>query len=248
MAADAFDGRGRDDIGHQPRASVALARVPAGLALPVKAAKPSCASGLVRCRAMTRAVCHFDDPWPRPRTSRTIDFAARTAVGPVARTSLIAESTAASSAASPSTTSWTSPIRCARRASKRRPPGNRARACDSPIFAMTNGEMTAGQDPEPRLGEPEPRPRLGDDEVAHRAQAHPAPERRALDARDDRHRARVDGLEHVGHRHRVLLVALDVERPSRRASSRCPRRRRTSRRRPRARRRGARSANLARVP
>ena len=36
---------------------------------------------------MTRAVCHFDDPWPRPRTSRTIAFAARAAVGPAASTS-----------------------------------------------------------------------------------------------------------------------------------------------------------------
>ena len=69
-----------------------------------------------------------------------------------------------------------------------------------------------GEDAEPRLGEPESRARLGDHEVAHRAEAHPAPERRALDSRDDGHGARVDGLEHLGHRHRVLLVALDVER------------------------------------
>ena len=68
------------------------------------------------------------------------------------------------------------------------------------------------QDPEPRLGEPEPGPRLGDDEVGDGAQAHPATERRAMDARDHRRRTRVDGLEHLGHRHRVLLVALGVER------------------------------------
>ena len=43
---------------------------------------------------MTRAVCHFDEPWPSPRTSRTIAFAARTAVGPDARTSATAASTA----------------------------------------------------------------------------------------------------------------------------------------------------------
>ena len=44
------------------------------------------------------------------------------------------------------------------------------------------------------------------------ATAHPAAEGRALDAGDDRHGAGIDGLEHVGHRHRVLLVALDAER------------------------------------
>ncbi len=32
-----------------------------------------------------------------------------------------------------------------------------------------------------------------------------------MDAGDDRHGAGVDGLEHVGHRHRVLFVALGVE-------------------------------------
>ena len=68
------------------------------------------------------------------------------------------------------------------------------------------------QDPQTRLGEPEPRAALGHDEVADRAQPHPAAERGALDAHDERHRAGVDRLEHVGHRHRVLLVALDVER------------------------------------
>src|SRR5207244_8039656 len=67
------------------------------------------------------------------------------------------------------------------------------------------------QDAEPRLGETEPRPRLGDHEVAHRAEAHPTPEGGALDTGDYRHRTRVDRLEHLGHRHRVLLVALDIE-------------------------------------
>ena len=161
---------------------------------------------------MTRAVCHFDDPWPRPRTSRTIALAARAAVGPAASTSAMAASTAASSAASPSTTSWTSPIRWARTASNRRPPGNSARAWRLADLRDDERRDDRRQDPEARLGEPEPRPALGDDQVADRAQPHPAAERRAVDAHDERHGARVDRLEHVGHRHRVLLVAFDVER------------------------------------
>ena len=199
-----------------PRAPTAhsssLGGVQAGDRFASNAANPSRASSLTRWRAITRAVCHFAEPWPRPRTSRTMALAARAAVGPEDRTSPTAASTAASSAASPSTTSWTRPIRWARTASNRRPPGNSARAWVSPILATTNGAMTAGRMPEAGLGEPEPRAALGDDQVRHRAQAHPAAEGRALDPRDDRHRARVDRLEHVGHGHRVLLVALDVER------------------------------------
>ena len=71
------------------------------------------------------------------------------------------------------------------------------------------------QDPETRLREPEARAALGDDEVCDSTQAHPAAKRGALHPRDDRDRAGVDGLEHVGHAHRVLLVALDVERARR---------------------------------
>ena len=74
-------------------------------------------------------------------------MAARAAVGPAASTSAMAASTAASRAAVPSTISWTSPIRAARVASKRRPPGNSARAWLSPILAMTNGLMTDGRIP-----------------------------------------------------------------------------------------------------
>ena len=48
------------------------------------------------------------------------------------------------------------------------------------------------QDAQARLGEAELRAALGDDDVAHRAQAHPATERRAVDAGDDRHRAAVE--------------------------------------------------------
>ena len=39
------------------------------------------------------------------------------------------------------------PIRWARTASNRRPPGKSARACVSPIFAITKGAMTAGRTP-----------------------------------------------------------------------------------------------------
>jgi hypothetical protein len=69
-----------------------------------------------------------------------------------------------------------------------------------------------GEDAQPCLGEPESGAALGEDQVGHGAQAHPAAECRPLNARDDGHRADIDRFEHVGHRHRVLLVALDVER------------------------------------
>ena len=78
------------------------------------------------------------------------------------------------------------------------------------------------QDPEARLGEPEARPALGDDQVGDRAQAGPATERRAVDPGDDRRRAGVDELERVGHHHRVLLVAFDIELAWPRASRRRP--------------------------
>ena len=159
----------------------------------------------------------------------------------------------ASSASSPSTTSWTRPIRWARTASNRRPPGNSARAWLSPILAMTNGEMTAGRIPSRVSVKPKRRAALGDDEVRHGAQAHPAAERRALDARDDRHRARVDGLEHVGHAPSRPARCPRRRAPSPRASSRCRRRHRTTGRRRPGRRRGgpsaysrARAANVVR--
>ena len=71
--------------------------------------------------------------------------------------------------------------------------------------------MTAGRIPSRVSVNPKRVAGLGDDEVGHGAQPHPAPEGRAVDPGDHRHRAGVDRLEHVGHRHRVLLVALDVE-------------------------------------
>ena len=134
----------------------------AGRRFSVNARKPSWASSLVRCRAMTRAVCHLDEPWPRPRISRTIALAARVAVGPDASRSATAASTARSSASSPSTISWTSPIRAARVASNRRPPGNSARALRLADLGDDERADDRRQDPQPRLGEAEARPGLGD--------------------------------------------------------------------------------------
>ena len=65
-----------------------------------------------------------------------------------------------------------------------------------------------GQDAEARLRETETRTRLGDYEVTHRAEAHAAAERRAVDAGDDRHRAPINCVEHLRHDHRILLVLL----------------------------------------
>ena len=132
----------------------------------MNARKPSCASALTRCRAMTRAVCHFDDPWPRPRTSRTIAFAARAAVGPGGEQ--VGD-------------------RCVDRRVERRLALDDL--VDEPdplgphgVEPAAAGEQRPGvrladlgdderrddrrQDPEPRLGEAEPRAGLGDDEVA----------------------------------------------------------------------------------
>jgi len=67
------------------------------------------------------------------------------------------------------------------------------------------------QDPEARLGEPESGPAFGDDDVGHGTQAHPAAERRPMDPGDDRRRAGVDRLEHLGHGHRIRLVGVPVE-------------------------------------
>jgi hypothetical protein len=58
---------------------------------------------------------------------------------------------------------------------------------------------------------PKLRASLGDHQVAHRAKAHPAPERRPVDAGDDRVGACVDDIEHLGQLHCVLLVRLAVE-------------------------------------
>ena len=67
------------------------------------------------------------------------------------------------------------------------------------------------QDPQAGLREAEPRPRFGDHQVRHGAQAHPAAQRNAMNPGNQRCRARVDRLEHLGHGHRVLLVRFGVE-------------------------------------
>ena len=66
-------------------------------------------------------------------------------------------------------------------------------------------------DAELRLGEAECRVGRRDDDVGNRAQAHAAPERRALDPRDHRRRTAVDGREHRVERGRVPFVLLDAE-------------------------------------
>ena len=77
---------------------------------------------------------------------------------------------------------------------------------------MTNGEITAGRIPSRVSVNPNfaPASAMTRSATAHSPMPPPsaAPWTRAI----DRDRARVDRLEHLGHRHRVLLVALDVER------------------------------------
>ena len=183
--------------------------VHAGRRFSAKARKPSCASGVTRWRAMTRAVCHFAAPCDSPRTSRTIALAARAAVGPAASASSTAASIAASSDASPSTSSWTRPIRCAR--TRIEPATRREQRSRVGLADLGDDERRDDrrQDPEPRLGEPELRARLRDHQVADGAQAHPATERRALDPGDDGDGARVD--------------ASRTCRPSPSRPARCPR-------------------------
>ena len=155
---------------------------------------------------------------PRPvrpsrcASSRTRALAARAgrSARPRVRSSPSSASTRASSAAPSATTSWTRPIRSARSASKRSPVANSARACDSPIFGSTKVLITAGRMPSLVSVNPKVGLGAGDDDVGDGAQAHPAAERRAVDAGDDRHRAGVDGGEHRLHRGRVALVVLDA--------------------------------------
>jgi hypothetical protein len=65
-----------------------------------------------------------------------------------------------------------------------------------------------GQDAEPGLGEAESDVGGGQHDVGHRAEAHATPQRGALDARDDGHRAVIDGAQHVRHAPCVRLVVL----------------------------------------
>jgi len=77
-------------------------------------------------------------------------------------------------------TSCTRPMCLARRASKRSPVRKSARACDAPIFARTNGEITAGMMAELDLGESEDSRRLPRCDVADGREAGASSERRAV--------------------------------------------------------------------
>ena len=92
------------------------------------------------------------------------------------------------------------------RREKRSPVRNSSRAADRPIFASTNGEITAGMMPEPDLGEPEHGVLVGDDDVADGGEPGAAAERGAMDAADHGHRQRVERREHARRRHRIVHV------------------------------------------
>ena len=128
---------------------------------------------------MTRAVCHFDEPWPRPRTSRTIAFAARTAVGPAARTSSIGrfDRFVQRRLALDDLVDEPDPLG----PHGVEPPAAREERPGMALADLGDDERRdhRRQDAEARLGEPESRPGLGDDEVGDRAQSHAAAERRA---------------------------------------------------------------------
>jgi hypothetical protein len=123
---------------------------------------------------MTRAVCHFDDPWPRPRTSRTIAFAARTAVGPAASTSRTAALDGGVEArlAFDHLVDEPDPLR----ADRVEPAAAREQAPRVALPDLRDDERRDDrrQDAQPRLGEAEAGPGLGDHEVGHRAQPHAA--------------------------------------------------------------------------
>src|SRR5581483_10347232 len=110
------------------------------------ARRPSCPSALVRRCAIARAVSARESSYDAASTAGISAFAAAVACGPAPISSSAIDSTVPSSA-SPPTTSWTRPIACARSASNRSPVRNSRRACDGPIFASANGEMTAGMIP-----------------------------------------------------------------------------------------------------
>ena len=120
---------------------------------------------------------------PSPRVLRSVrPSAARRA----------ARRSRSSRAASSATTSCTRPMRSARSASKRWPvdeQGARVRLADLRHHERADDRR---DDAELRLGEAEGRVGGRDDDVGDRAQAHPAPERRALHAGDHRHRTAVD--------------------------------------------------------
>ena len=94
------------------------------------------------------------------------------------------------------TTAWTRPISRARAAENRAPVRNSSRAADSADLRDDERRDHRRQDAELHLGEPEHRVLGGDDDVADRGEAGAAAERGAVDAADQRHRQRVERLEH----------------------------------------------------
>ncbi len=64
---------------------------------------------------------------------------------------------------------------------------------------------------QPRLGETEFRAGFCNDQVRHRAQAHPAAECRAVNPGNHRSGTTIDGIEHLGHDHCILLVLIACE-------------------------------------
>ncbi len=90
-------------------------------------------------------------------------------------------------------------------------PEQSARACVSPIRAITYGAMVAGRIPSRVSVNPKRVPASAMTRSATAQRPMPAAEREPVHAGDDRRRTRVDRLEHLGHRHRVVLVRLAVE-------------------------------------
>ena len=78
------------------------------------------------------------------------------------------------------------------------PVRNSARACERPMRASAKGAIVAGNQPEPHLGEAEARVLAREHDVAAAREAGAAAERGAVDPRDHRHGAGVDGREHRG--------------------------------------------------
>ena len=126
---------------------------------------------------MTRAVCHFDDPWPRPRTSRTIAFAARTAVGPCREHVADRRLDGGVQAGLTLDDLVDEPDSlCADRIEPTAAREQRTRVA-LPDLRDDERRDDRRQDAEPRLGKAETGPGLGDHEVRDRAQPHAAAER-----------------------------------------------------------------------
>ena len=176
------------------------------------AAKPSWASAVVRCAAMARAERVLAEAGSRPRRSWSSRLAARTAVGPAGQdgAQLVVHRRVEVGGVGDQAVhepDLPGPLGVEPAAAGEQGPGVR-------LADLRDHERRdhRGDDPEAGLREAERRSRLGHHDVRDRAQAHPAAQRAALDARDDGDRAVVDGPEHVRGRQRVPLVGRLVER------------------------------------